>query len=80
MLSEAQKEAATIRRLKATALTPPKNLAATAWTVFAGDSVKEGSGTIGNRETMTRLSQEFKQFTPERLEVTHYMICLTMSD
>ena len=68
-LTEAQKEAATIRRLKAAALTPPKNLPATAWTVFAGDSVKNGGGSIGNRESMAKMSQEFKEFTPERLEV-----------
>ena len=68
-LTEAQKEAAAIRRLRATALTPPKNLPATAWTVFAGDSVKDGHGSIGDRETMAKMSQEFKQFTPERLEV-----------
>ena len=68
-LTETQKEAATIRRLKAAALTPPKNLPATAWTVFAGDSVKDGRGGIGIRETMAKMSQEFKQFTPERLEV-----------
>lgn len=69
-LTEAQKETATVRRLRAAALTPPKNLPATAWTVFAGDSVKDGRGSIGDRETMAKMSQEFKQFTPERLEVT----------
>ena len=69
VLTAAQKEAATIRLLRAAALTPPKNLPATAWTVFAGDSVKDGGGSIGNRETMAKMSQEFRQFTPERLEV-----------
>lgn len=79
-LSEAQKEAAIIRRLKTIALAPPKGLPATAWTVFASDVVKEGGATIGNRESMAKLSQEFKQFTPERLEVKYVTIRLSSSD
>ena len=73
-LSESQKKAAIIRSLKATALVPPKALPATAWTVFASDAVKDGGATIGNRESMAKLSQEFKQFTPERLEVSYITV------
>ena len=73
-LSESQKKAAIIRSLKATALVPPKALPATAWTVFASDAVKDGGATIGNRESMAKLSQEFKQFTPERLEVSYVTV------
>ena len=79
-LSESQKKAAIIRSLKATALVPPKALPATAWTVFASDAVKDGGATIGNRESMAKLSQEFKQFTPERLEVCYIMIRLHTSN
>ena len=79
-LSESQKKAAIIRSLKATALVPPKALPATAWTVFASDAVKDSGATIGNRESMAKLSQEFKQFTPERLEVSYITIRLDTSN
>ena len=72
VLTEAQKTALTKKKLKATALKPPRQLASTTWTVFFKEKMAAAnarSGPARVAQVSKEASVEFKQLTPERLEV-----------
>ena len=71
-LTEAQKAAALKKKLTATALKPPHGLAYTAWQVFAVQKMKATEGGISSKNigpVMKNASAEYKQLTPEQVEV-----------
>ena len=72
VLTEAQKSASTKKQLKATALKPPHRVASTTWSVYLAEKVR-GADSAGARRDVTALSKaasaEYKQLTPEQLEV-----------
>ena len=77
VLTEAQKLALKKRQLKETALKPPVGVAYSAWTVFLQEKVKSTdlTGGKGNLANVARgASLEYKQLTPEQVEV-----CLAFS-
>ena len=73
VLTEKQKTALIIRRLKETALKPPHKGTVNAWSVLMGEKVKAASGPGSSTDAFTRVvkeaSAEYKQLTPERVEV-----------
>lgn len=72
VLTEAQKKALTLKKLKVTALKPPSAGAHTAWLVFVTEKLNavEGSTASRNLGGITKeASAEYKQLTPERVEV-----------
>ena len=73
VLTEAQKSALLKRKLKATALEPPSGLASTTWQVFAAEKMRAiEKGTSPSRvigSVMRNASAEYKQLTPEQVEV-----------
>ena len=75
VLTEAQKSALTKKKLKATALKPPHGVPSTTWAVYLTEKMRQ-PGSAGARNDVAVLSKaasaEFKQLTPEQLEV-----CLT---
>ena len=70
-LTEAEKNRATIKELKVTALSPPAGLAATTWNLFLQDKTKghkrEGQ-LIG--QVSKEVSAQFKTLAPEQVEVS----------
>ena len=72
VLTEKENTALTIKRLKITALKPPSGGTVNAWTMFIGERVKAASSP-GSRTDIARVakeaSAEYKQLTPERVEV-----------
>ena len=77
VLTDAQKLALKKRQLKETALKPPVGVAHSAWTVFVQEKVKSTdlTGGKGNLANLARgASLEYKQLTPEQVEV-----CLAFS-
>ena len=76
VLTEAQKLALTKKKLKATALNPPHAVGSTAWKVFFNEKLKTSGA--GGKDSFTKLaagaSAEYKQLTPEQVEV-----CLAFS-
>ena len=73
VLTEKQNTALTIRRLKKTALKPPHKGPVNAWSVLMGEKVKAASGPGSTTDAFARVvkeaSAEYKQLTPERVEV-----------
>ena len=72
VLTEAEKLALTKRKLKVTALKPPHGAPYTAWTVFLQEKVKTTvpAGGKGNLASVAKgASAEYKQLTPEQIEV-----------
>ena len=77
VLTEAEKLALTKRKLKATALKPPHGVPYTAWTVFLQEKVKTTVSAGGKADLASvakGTSAEYKQLTPEQVEV-----CLAFS-
>ena len=77
VLTEAEKLALTKRKLKTTALKPPSGAPHTAWTVFLGEKAKatNTAGGKGHAASVAKgASAEYKQLTPEQVEV-----CLAFS-
>lgn len=72
VLTEAQKKALTLKKLKVIALKPPSGVAPTAWGVFFSEKLKAISGIAVQRNLggiSKEASAEYKQLTPERVEV-----------
>ncbi|KAF8867296.1 hypothetical protein BDZ45DRAFT_667259 [Acephala macrosclerotiorum] len=66
VLTEAQKERALIKELKAKALTPPKLKPYTAWTLFAGTEL---TNTPGNAMAqMGSIRDKYKELSPSEIE------------
>ena len=76
VLTEAEKLALTKRKLKATALKPPHGVPFTAWTVFLQEKIKTTVSAGGKdlASVAKGTSAEYKQLTPEQVEV-----CLAFS-
>ena len=77
VLTEAQKKAATIKSLKEAALRSPTQLASTAWHVFNNEILKARplqGADLGAR--VKEASAEFKDLSPEQLEVHSYFLAL----
>ncbi|KAL6717837.1 hypothetical protein ACLMJK_003922 [Lecanora helva] len=71
VLTEAEKNARTIRDLKATALKPPTGVPGSAWQVLLTEKQRDKqSPERGFNERVKSASAEFKGLSPERLE--HY--------
>ncbi|KAL9133851.1 MAG: hypothetical protein Q9175_004971 [Cornicularia normoerica] len=73
VLTEAQKSALTIKQLKATALKPPHEVAATTWGVYLSEQFKGAdSATIGHNlgSLVKGASVGYRTLTPEQVE--HY--------
>ena len=72
VLTEKQKTALTIKRLKIAALKPPSGGHVNAWVMFVREKAKAASAS-GSSTDITRVakeaSAEYKQLTPERVEV-----------
>ncbi len=69
-LTESQKKSATLKNLKATALRSPHGVPSTAWGVFCSEHLQQRKAPgmkLGS--VMKELSVQFKQITPEQLEV-----------
>ena len=68
ILTEAQKEKVEVKKLKLTALTPPKGLPKTAWTILLQEMIPKGTNA-----SIATLSKEaaakYKTLTAEELEV-----------
>ena len=72
VLTEAQKSALIQKQLKATALHPPHEVPSTRWTVFLTEKLKVAGKEINNKSLgglAKEVSVEYKQMTPEQLEV-----------
>ena len=72
VLTEAQKDAAAIKRLKVAALQPLHGVPSTAWTVFLAEASKGSTGVKGSNNLGSRAKQasaEYKNLSPDRLEV-----------
>ena len=69
VLTAAQTLALTKKKLKATALTIPHGVQSTAWGVFSAEKVKALRGTGRLADIMKQASGEYKQLTPEQVEV-----------
>lgn len=72
VLTEAEKKALTLKKLKVTALKTPNTVAPTAWAVFLAEKLNAVDGTTASRNLggiAKEASAEYKQLTPERVEV-----------
>lgn len=70
VLTEAQKKAATVKDLKATALRSPHGVPSTAWTIFTAEQLKQHKGPAMKLGQIAKeASVQYKQITPEQLEV-----------
>lgn len=72
VLTEAQKSALTKKKLKTTALKPPHGVPSSTWAVYLTEKMREPDSG-GARKDVAVISKaasaEFKQLTPEQLEV-----------
>lgn len=70
VLTEVQKSALTKKQLKATALKPPPGVASSTWGVYLSEKMRADSAARVNFGSLAKeASAEYKQLTPERLEV-----------
>ena len=71
VLTEAQKSAALVRKLKTTALKPPHSNGAhtTTWLVFSQERIKSSEVGFNLDTSMTNIAAEYKKLTPEQVEV-----------
>lgn len=69
ILTEVQKQATVIKDLRATALASPHGVPYTAWTVFSAEYIRQHKGSNKLGPIMKEASAQYKQITPEQLEV-----------
>ena len=78
-LTEAQKKAATVKSLRITALDTPHGVPSTAWQMFAAEKIAQHKGQGMNLGTiMKEASTEYKNISPEQLEVRYSALLLTI--
>ena len=71
VLTDAQKSALIKKQLKATALSPPHGVASTTWQVFTSERMRPDNDAvkINLGGLMKKASADYKELTPEQLEV-----------
>jgi len=69
VVTTAVKDKKSIKDLKVVALKPPHGTPSTAWMVFCAEAVKSNAGGGAFAPTIKEAAAEFKNLSPERLEV-----------
>ncbi len=66
---DTDKERAGLQMLKELALSPPKRLPSTSWTVFSAEAIREGDSSKGISGPVKAAALQYRNLTPEQLEV-----------